>query len=169
MNVPAEFTIVSMEQLSVQIHLALTTAPASLVTVETVKLLHSRRQVFHGFLSAKADLCNQENGNSIILFGRLNQPSWDTNFYRILYIQLQTGVLSCLYTTKTWIRTKQKSDSKGLKLSLTGTGVEEIISRQHICSWYPSKKKLKIRNHRAFDDDFLLSSTKGCTCVSVSA
>ena len=72
MNVPAEFTIVSMEQLSVQIHLALKTAPASLVTVETVELLNSRRQVFHGFLSAKADLCNQENGNSIILFGRLN-------------------------------------------------------------------------------------------------
>ena len=106
MNVPAEFTIVSMEQLSVQIHLALTTAPAILVTVETVELLHSRRQVFHGFLSAKADLCNPENGNSIILFGRLNIPSSDTIFYRILYIQLQTGVLSCWYTTKRWIRTQ---------------------------------------------------------------
>ncbi|KAK2548955.1 Uromodulin [Acropora cervicornis] len=39
MNVPAEFTIVSMEQLSVQIHLALITAPASLVTEETAKII----------------------------------------------------------------------------------------------------------------------------------
>ena len=39
MNVPAEFTIVSMQQLIVQIHLAPTSAPASLVTVETAEII----------------------------------------------------------------------------------------------------------------------------------
>ncbi|XP_015757473.1 PREDICTED: oncoprotein-induced transcript 3 protein-like [Acropora digitifera] len=39
MNVPAEFTIVSMELPFVQIHSALTSAPASLVTVETAKII----------------------------------------------------------------------------------------------------------------------------------
>ena len=39
MNVPMEFTIVSMELLIVQIHLALTSAPAGLVTVETAKII----------------------------------------------------------------------------------------------------------------------------------
>ena len=39
MNVPAELTIISMEQLIVQIHLDLTSAPASLVTVETGEII----------------------------------------------------------------------------------------------------------------------------------
>ena len=39
MNVPAEFTIVSMELLFVQIHLAPTSGPASLVTVETAEII----------------------------------------------------------------------------------------------------------------------------------
>ena len=39
MNVPVEFTIVSMEQLIVQTHLDLTSAPASLVTVETGNII----------------------------------------------------------------------------------------------------------------------------------
>ena len=39
MNVPAELTIVSMEQLIVQTHLDLTSAPASLVTVETGNII----------------------------------------------------------------------------------------------------------------------------------
>ena len=54
-------------------------------------------------------------------------------------------------------------------MSLTGTGVEEIISRQHICSWLPSKEmkiKTKNKNDRKWYD-FLLSSTKSCTCVPV--
>ncbi|XP_015757468.1 PREDICTED: uncharacterized protein LOC107336904 [Acropora digitifera] len=38
MNVPAEFTIVSMELLFVQIHSAHTSAPANLVTVEMAKI-----------------------------------------------------------------------------------------------------------------------------------
>ena len=39
MSVPAEFTIVSMELLFVQIHLAHTSAPASPVTMETAKII----------------------------------------------------------------------------------------------------------------------------------
>ena len=39
MNVSAELTIVSMEQLIVQIHLDLTSAPASLVTVESGEII----------------------------------------------------------------------------------------------------------------------------------
>ena len=39
MNVPAEVTIVSMEQLIVQTHLDLTGAPASLVTVGTGEII----------------------------------------------------------------------------------------------------------------------------------
>ena len=39
MNVPAGLTIVSMEQLIVQIHLDLTIAPVSLVTVETDEII----------------------------------------------------------------------------------------------------------------------------------
>ena len=39
MNVSAEFTIVSMELLFVQIHLAHTSAPARLVTMETAEII----------------------------------------------------------------------------------------------------------------------------------
>ena len=39
MNVPAELTIVSMEQLIVQIHLDLTSAPSSLATVVTGEII----------------------------------------------------------------------------------------------------------------------------------
>jgi len=50
------------------------------------KLLHSRRQVFHEFLSPKADICSKENANSSIIFGALNQPSSD------MYMKLLTQV-----------------------------------------------------------------------------
>ena len=39
MNVPAECTIVSVKEPFVQIHLAPLSAPASLVTVETTKMI----------------------------------------------------------------------------------------------------------------------------------
>ena len=39
MNVPAECTIVAVKELFVQIHLAPTSAPARLVTVEMAKMI----------------------------------------------------------------------------------------------------------------------------------